>query len=338
MSINVLVTVLILGLSVTAFASGEYRSSTSFPMHRSSSSAGISFYQPRFAANASWSRNGTTIATNATVGSRPFKIFIDRNNTLYISSPRLNKTLVLSAKNFTLTRTIGSRLSGPQGIFVASDSTVYVDNGQTKRRVEKWTPNATSGIAVMNVTGSCFSLFIDANNMLYCSLDRIPMVVRSSLAAGINVPFIVAAGNRSNGSSSYLLDRPNGIFVDNQFRLYVADCNNNRVQRFLPSQRNGVTVAGAAASGTITLNCPTDIILDGDNYLFITDYRGNRIVRQGPTGFRCIVGCSGGIAAEPFHLSSPRSMAFDSQGNLFVADTGNGRIQKFLLIANASGQ
>ena len=110
------------------------------------------------------------------------------------------------------------------------------------------------------------------------------------------------------------------------------------MQRFLPGQRNAVTLAGTGAPGTITLSCPTDILLDGDNYLFITDYRTNRIVRQGPTGFRCIVGCSGGNAAEPFRLILPRSIAFDSQGNLFVVDSGNGRIQKFLLIGNVLGK
>ena len=138
MSINVLVTVSILRLSVTALASGKFCSPASLSMHRSSPPAGISFYQPRFAANASWSRNGTTVANNGTVGSRPLKIFIDRNNTLFVSSPRLNKVLVLSATNFTLTRTIASGLSSPRGIFVTSDSTVYVDNGQTNRRVEKY--------------------------------------------------------------------------------------------------------------------------------------------------------------------------------------------------------
>ena len=219
-------------------------------------------------------------------------------------------------------------------IFVTIDNDIYVDTGASDRRVEKWRLNETNGTSVMSFSSRCYSLFIDINNTLYCSSDSISTVVKTSLIAGTNISVSVAAGNGTQGSLSTLLYYPNGIFVDKQFNLYVADCGNNRVQRFALDQLSGATVAGVGASGTIDLHWPTDVILDGDDFLFIVDTYNNRIVGSGPDGFRCIVGCLGGGGTAPSQLNQPRSLAFDSEGNLFVVDSGNGRIQKFQLATN----
>jgi tripartite motif-containing protein 71 len=119
--------------------------------------------------------------------------------------------------------------------------------------------------------------------------------------------------------------------------LYVADCNNNRIQVFQSGQLNGVTVAGNGASGAITLNCPTGVVLDTNGYLFIVDSNNHRIVGSGSYGFRCVVGCSGGGSASN-QLFYPQSMAFDSYGNMFVSDRSNGRIQKFVFQNNTCGE
>jgi hypothetical protein len=131
-----------------------------------------------------------------------------------------------------------------------------------------------------------------------------------------------------------MLNNPHGIFVNIDFDLYVADYGNDRVQLFSIGQLNGTTVAGFGAPGTILLNCPTGVVLDVDQYLFIVDSRNHRIVGSGPTGFRCVVGCFG-EGSTPNQLNNPQSMSFDSHGNIFVADTSNGRIQQFILISNS---
>ncbi|CAF4432408.1 unnamed protein product, partial [Adineta steineri] len=100
----------------------------------------------------------------------------------------------------------------------------------------------------------------------------------------------------------------------------------------------GITVAGAESlDTTITLNGPTGIVLDADNYLFIVDYNNNRIVGSGSNGFRCLVGCSGSSGSASNQLLYPYSLSFDSYGNMFVTDYGNNRIQKFILLNNTHG-
>jgi hypothetical protein len=219
---------------------------------------------------------------------------------------------------------------------VTSDGDIYVDNGYSYGRVDKWASNMNNGVPAMYVSQQCYGLFIDISNILYCSLTYLHRIVTKSLNSTSNTT-TVAVGIGCAGSTSYMLNSPCGIFVDINFDLYVADCGNSRIQLFASGQSNGSTVAGNGASNTITLNCPTGIVLDADKYLFIVDQNNHRIVASGSNGFRCIVGCVGGGSASN-QLWYPQSMAFDSAGNMFVTDRDNVRIQKFILLNKTLGK
>ena len=237
--------------------------------------------------------------------------------------------------NSTPAKILHNGLLSPRSVFVTSNNDIYVNSQVNQSLVQRWTPNAINGTSVMNGSSFCYGLFVDINNTLYCSLDLSHMVVKKSLNDGINTAVVVAAGAGTSGSAATQLNGPNGIFVDTQLNLYVADCFNHRVQVFVSNQLNATTVAGGAvAAGTITLSCPVDIILDGDGFLFIADFNNDRIIGSGPAGFRCVVGCTGMGGSSAYQLNNPRSLAFDSEGNLFVADTTNSRVQKFQLATN----
>ena len=148
----------------------------------------------------------------------------------------------------------------------------------------------------------------------------------------------IVAGNGSSGFSSTLLKSPRGILITASFNLYVADCGNNRVQLFLSGQLNATTVAGNGTAGGMILNCPVAITLDGNGYLFIVDQNNHRVVGSGPMGFRCVAGCSNGNGSTSHQLRSPRSLAFDTNGNLMVGDWGNSRIQEFVLTSDTCGE
>jgi streptogramin lyase len=294
---------------------------------------GISYNQPNFSPNVSWNSNAATFTSYSIVGSEPYNIFVNTNNTVYVTAETRSLIIMwyeeqsIPAKNFT-------NETGTRGLFVTSDGDVYVEyrNVNITYRVDKWASNSTSSVAVINTTSGCYSLFIDLNNTLYCSHDSEHKVIKTSLNNNSNST-VVVAGNGTFGSLPNMLNVPNGIFVDQNFSLYVADSYNNRIQRFNQGQLNGTTVA----LGALTLSYPTGVILDGDGYLFIVDNGHSRIIGSGSTGFRCVVGCSGS-GNQSNQLNSPRSMAFDSYGNMFVVDTSNKRVQKFLLASNISGE
>ncbi|UJR09103.1 hypothetical protein I4U23_013350 [Adineta vaga] len=182
----------------------------------------------------------------------------------------------------------------------------------------------------MKVNGSCYGLFVDSNNSLYCSLRDIHQVVQVSLNNGTTIPWVIL-GNGSAGSSSNMLSFPQGIYVDINMQLYVADCGNDRIQRMSTiGQMSAETVVGnGSSSGDMTLRCPSGVVMDKSGYLFIVDSYNHRIIGSGPYGFRCIVGCNGISGSSASQLSFPQSMAFDSYGNIYVTDRNNSRIQMF---------
>ncbi|UJR18636.1 hypothetical protein I4U23_005544 [Adineta vaga] len=195
------------------------------------------------------------------------------------------------------------------------------------------TPVITKSI-FMDIPELCYALFIDISNYLYCSLDTHHKIMKKWLGDNGTMP-ITIAGTGVSGMSSRTLNGPCGIFVDLNSNLYVADCFNNRIQLFQSEQTNATTVVGEKSiKPTIILKNPTGITIDGDGYLYIVDQDNNRIIRGGSFDFRCILGCAAGgkdplLHGESYKLLGPQQMAFDSYGNIYVADSNNRRIQKF---------
>ena len=291
---------------------------------------GLSYNQPIFCPDASWDPLGTTLVSSSSVGSGYPSAFVDLNDTIYVASPGLRQAQVWYAGSPTANRTLSTSSNAPYAVFAAINGDIFVDDSTS---VDRWTRNSTTPITAMVVNGSCWSLFVDIRDQLYCAQSDQYRVIRQSLWGDINQAEIVA-GNGTLGSAANTLNGPRGISVDLNITLYVADCFNNRVQMFRAGEKNGTTIAGQGATGTIILSRPVGIVMDGSGYLFIVDVFNSRIVGSGPNGFRCIVGCGAGSSA----LNHPRTVHFDSQGNLVVMDSGNRRIQIFLLTTNSCGK
>ena len=297
----------------------------------------LSFNQPKFCANASWDLNAITSAANDTVGINPFALFINTNNTIFMTRWDTGQIHIWRNASINPTTMIAANLSSSRSLFVTSDETMFVDNGSPNNRVDRWTSNGTRLKSPMSVCSTqCSGLFVDHIDNLYCSQYDKHQVVRRSLLLEPSEMTIVA-GTGCQGSTADMLNYPRGIFVTINLDLYVADYYNDRVQLFRSGEMTGTTVAGNGLNGTIALNRPTGIVLDGDGYLFIVDNNNHRIVGSGSGGFRCVIACSGqGLASH--QLSFPFTMSFDHNGNIFVTDQYNNRIQKFLLSNNSCGK
>lgn len=296
-----------------------------------------SYNQPKLSTCATWNSNAITFAYDTTIGPGPVTVFVSRNNTVYVTATGLNYILVWLEGSNTPTRNISGYLNNPYGVFATINGDIYVDNGDVNGRVDKWSWNATNSVVAMNGTKKCFALFVDTNDALYCSAVDIHIIFKTSVNRGLNALEIVA-GNGTRGSEADRLYFPNGMFVDTNLNLYVADCGNHRIQFFQAGQRNATTKAGNGAPDSITLNWPTGVVLDADGNIFISDNDNHRIVKSGRFGFQCLFGCTNTTGLASNQLCHPHSLSFDSYGNLYVADRSNNRIQKFLLVTNSCGE
>ncbi len=297
----------------------------------------LSFNQPKFSLTAIWNSNGITFADRSIVGVLPLAIFVNTNNTIYVANRRNKQILVWNEGSINSTKTVCGNFTDSNSLFVASNGDIYIDDGYKNGRVQKWISTTKTFDTVMPVNSSCYGLFVDINDTLYCSMFENHRVVKRCLNGPVMTSVIVA-GTGFPGPASDEFNGPYGIFVDLNFDLYVADCENDRIQLFQPEESNGITVAGIESPyPTIALLCPSGISLDASKYLFIVDRYNHRIIGSGPNGFRCLVGCYGG-GSQSNQLYFPFSFSFDRSGNMLVIDQANHRLQKFLYMEKSCGK
>ncbi|CAF0721345.1 unnamed protein product [Adineta steineri] len=296
-----------------------------------------SFNQPKFCSTPAWNPFGITFANETTIGRFPCAIFININNTIYTVNLETEQILMWINNSINPNKIIPSNFSNSNSIFVTNNGDIYYDNGEKNGRVAKWISNTNTSVNVMNVDSSCFGIFIDINDTLYCSMSGEHQVIKRWLNDSEMIP-TTAAGSGIRGSGSNELSYPYGIFVDLNFDLYVADSENHRIQLFKHGGLNGTTIVGQRSSNNmISLDCPSGIVLDADKYLFIVDQHNHRIIRSGPNDIRCIIGCNG-RGSQSHQLSYSATLSFDSYGNIFITDLKNHRIQKFDFLLDSCGK
>lgn len=139
------------------------------------------------------------------------------------------------------------------------------------------------------------------------------------------------------------LDQPNGIALDAQGNLFIADGGNARIRKLTP-QGEMRTVVGDGESRfsgdggptlAASLGYPFDVAFDRDGNLYIADSINHRIRKVDAKGIittfagngkGTFAGDGGPATAASLHL--PNSIEFDDEGNLFIADEANHRIRK----------
>jgi hypothetical protein len=104
---------------------------------------------------------------------------------------------------------------------------------------------------------------------------------------------------------------------------------------FKIGQASSTTVVGNERLRTSTLSQSSDVVLDADDNLYIVDQYHQGIVVFGSNVLQCLAGCSGAIGVAFNQLYVPQSFSFDSYDNMYVVDSGNNRIQKFMMMTNS---
>ena len=162
------------------------------------------------------------------------------------------------------------------------------------------------------------------------------------------------SGN-TGAATSALLDAPQGV-VWSGSNLYIADALNNAVREIAGTAHtqwgstsmtaNDIyTIAGTGTAGhtgdggtatSATLNDPLQLALDASGNMYLADATNN-VVREVTTagtistyagnGYTVASSGNGGTAAQAA-LNNPLQEAFDSHGDIYIADAGNNRIQE----------
>jgi hypothetical protein len=82
----------------------------------------------------------------------------------------------------------------------------------------------------------------------------------------------------------------------------------------------------SGANKPYSFNRPTDVAWDADGDIFVSDgYSDSRVVKYDKNGR--FLKSAGARGTAPGQLNLPHTMAADAQGNLYIGDRGNARVQ-----------
>ena len=204
------------------------------------------------------------------------------------------------------------------------------------------------GPALQALFGQTEGIAVDGNSNIYVA-DADNNRVRKIAADGTitTVAGTGVAGFSGDGgpAAAAMLNQPYGLALDAAGNLFIADLGNARVREITANGNiqtvagGGSVPAGATALGGPALDAtfvaPRDVALDPDGTLYISDFGANIVYRVSPTGTLTVLagtgtaGYSGDASSSNLaQLNSPAGIASDSNGAVYIADSGNNVIRK----------
>ncbi len=285
-------------------------------------------------------------AARARIGA-PEGLAVDRAGNVYIADALDHRVRKVTPSG-TVTTIAGSgrvgfrgdggpatkaRLNAPYGLAVDAAGNLYIcDLGNA--RVRKVSPDgvihtvAGGGSGLPDATGVRLiqprNIALDPAGNVYFSDFADHAVYR--LAPHGAIARIAGAGRPGSIKDGVAVDAataplrsPAGLAIDRSGALYIADSGNHRVRKL----ENGLltTVSSAAP-----LDTPAGIALDAAGDLYVADKGMSAVWKLTPaarrfagTGAADSSGDGGPAALARFN--QPREIAFDGEGNLYIADT-----------------
>ncbi|MCD6461293.1 MAG: DUF835 domain-containing protein, partial [Thermoplasmata archaeon] len=289
-----------------------------------------STYGPPFDDRHFYKPSGVAIQEDAGGGRRLY--VVDSNN------HRVQVYTPLGEKIHTIGPS-SERISGgdQNHFFVPRDATVgdgeifVADTGNARIQVF-----SERGVFLRQLNIDCYK--VEYHNGFLYSSPSAEHIVKVTDTQGNMVQTLGTEG--SAGSDMEHMNFPQGVAVDDEGRVYVADYGNHRVLVY-DDLNDGVAdhvigVTGEPGGDLHHLKNPSDVKVSGDR-LYIADQGNQRIVvysmgegegAGSSPGYSplYIIGVTGVSGDDNAHFDSPWDLALDSEGTLYVADLENDRV------------
>lgn len=246
----------------------------------------------------------------------------------------------------------GGTISSIGGATISANGVVYSTTNKVPTLADLKTTDPVISISnsfTSNLTGltagTTYYLRAYATNQFgtaYGAVVQFTTSTNVSLVTGVVTTF---AGNGTAGyfdgaAAGAEFNTPAGLAVDASGNIYISDTFNNRIRK-IATDGTVTTIAGNGTAGYVDgaaadaeFYAPQGLAIDPSGNIFVADY-GNNVIREiTPAGVVSTYAGNGnagfvdGAASKVATFNGPAGVAFDTKGNLFVADRNNNMIRK----------
>lgn len=245
----------------------------------------------------------------------------------------------------------------PQGVAVDSLGNIYVaDSGNNAIRKiasgnittlagQAGVPGSADGLGTNALFDQPEGVAVDTLGNIYVA-DTLNNTIRQVTSAGVVTTLAGTAGNWGSGDGANVQARfwgPQSLVASGNVSatLYVADTRNGTIRQMINPGTTWMvsTLAGSASSGsadgpvgTARFSCPQGAASDHSGNLYVADTANNTIRRLASGLVSTYAGQAGNAGnangdGTNALLSGAQSVAADSSGNLYVADSANNTIR-----------
>ncbi len=264
----------------------------------------------------------------------PCGVAVDSGGNVYIPDRGNHRVQTFTSNGTYITQFGSSQVTwSPRAIAVDNAGTAYITNDSTNL-IDRLSSDGTLTRLqqeLANMTARIQGIAVDNASNLYVTDSGTNTVQRLDP----NGTFVSLIGGSLGGSALGQFSNPGGIAVDGTGTIYVADTGNGRIQTFGPNGTFGSIFGGLGFPAFGPFTRPEGVAVDDANNVYVTDTGNNRVLKYDANGTPLAqIGGSEGAestrGAGVGQFDRPTGVAIDRAGNVYVTDSGNNRIHKFV--------
>jgi DNA-binding beta-propeller fold protein YncE len=266
----------------------------------------------------------------------PYGIAIDSKGFVYVADQRVGAVFIFNTETRDcqmIRNGMEAHFGWINGLAIDDDDRLFVSDGKmhrvmilnAKHEVEgQITEGLVDPVGLAIDTANRFLYVVDTQQDQVVVYDADTLKLLRRIGTGGKNHFLTTPGD---------FGAPQGIAVDQDGNVYVADTMNNRVEIF-DADGNFLSTFGKAGDGPGYFARPKGIAVDSDGHIWVADQMQDRLQVFNRDG-QLLTYIGTGHGEQPGQFKALTGVAVDKQNRVFTTEQEPGRLQVFRYVTDA---